>query len=609
MCGIFGLFLKNASVPESQVEKTLHSLLLNSRERGRDSAGIFLKNENDSVILKRIGDPKELIRDTEFSSSVRSFIEKNQTFLLMGQSRLVMSGSVISNESNQPILTNNLVGLHNGIFTAVNGEELKILTDFQEESDSCRFYNLMDQASSDSKGEDFFQKFLDTVKGSYSIAFYSHKSGELHLASNTGSLYLAETNNGLLFASEKIFVIEACEKLGFNKTTAISQIKDGKLWSKKIFTTSVSPPRMKKERSLKRCSRCILPHTYPFISFDSSGVCNFCNSYQKQKIHGEETLLKTLDRFRSKDGSPDCLVGLSGGRDSCYGMYVLKEKYGMNPIAYTFDWGLTTDVSRRNQARVCGKLGIEHIIRSPDINERRNHVRLNVEAFMKKPHMGMVPLFMAGDKDFYHYGRILRKNLGLKLTVHCTGHEIERLHFKTGFCGVDDSNQHNVRLYDFSLFNKIKLASFYLSQYAMNPGYLNQSLYYSLRAFIYSFFDKDDFLYLYQYIQWDEQLIEKVIKEKLDWEADETYGKNQWRMGDGQTAFTNYIYHTVAGFSEYDNFRSNQVRAGLISREEALKLAAIDNEPKWESLQYFANVVGVSLETLLKQINRIPQLT
>ena len=59
-------------------------------------------------------------------------------------------------------------------------------------------------------------------------------------------------------------------------------------------------------------------------------------------------------------------------------------------------------------------------------------------------------------------------------------------------------------------------------------------------------------------------------------------------MGDGQTAFTNYIFYTVAGFSEFDNFRSNQIREGLISREEAIILAQQDNLPKWEALQYFA---------------------
>ena len=43
----------------------------------------------------------------------------------------------------------------------------------------------------------------------------------------------------------------------------------------------------------------------------------------------------------------------------------------MNPIAFTYDWGLTTDVSRVNQSKIYGKLGIEHIIRSANINKKK----------------------------------------------------------------------------------------------------------------------------------------------------------------------------------------------------------------------------------------------
>ena len=46
-----------------------------------------------------------------------------------------------------------------------------------------------------------------------------------------------------------------------------------------------------------------------------------------------------------------------------------------------------------------------------------------------------------------------------------------------------------------------------------------------------------------------------TLEKEYEWESDISYGKNQWRMGDGQTAFNNFVYYTVAGFSEYDNFR------------------------------------------------------
>ena len=79
-------------------------------------------------------------------------------------------------------------------------------------------------------------------------------------------------------------------------------------------------------------------------------------------------------------------------------------------------------------------------------------------------------------------------------------------------------------------------------------------------------------------------------------------------MGDGQTAFNNYIYYTVAGFSEYDNFRSNQIREGLITRDQGIKLAQEDNEFKYDTLKNFSEIVGFNLEDVLSRIQCIPKL-
>ena len=123
-----------------------------------------------------------------------------------------------------------------------------------------------------------------------------------------------------------------------------------------------------------------------------------------------------------------------------------------------------------------------------------------------------------------------------------------------------------------------------------------------------TFLFKDDYLYLFEYLPWGEKKIEALLKKEYDWEIDANFGKNQWRMGDGQTAFTNYIWYTVAGFSEFDNFRSNQIREGILTREQALELSIQDNRPRIETLQYFSYLVGFNLDAVLAEINSIPKL-
>lgn len=639
MCGIFGLRIKHGGVLAPRpLRRCIEELLLLSQERGKDASGITVKSGEVLRTFKRPGNASEFLRDERYRTLVDSVSQDlAHGFTLIGQCRLVTHGSREQNENNQPLERARVIGVHNGIVTNLAEGAYGSAESLEATNDSSALFSLIDNHLATGGGiRRALRQTFAGIEGSASLAMILPGEKELALATNTGSLYFAfsEENKSLIFASERSFL----EKVLADKSAQGRIFQDAKIVQLRARTALVfdeedgsieffdlpqkttetpsrplppptfSPRIVDRELNLKRCQKCILPHTYPSISFDDQGVCNFCRRYDRQVPFGEAALMKLLEPYRSKDGSPDCLVGLSGGRDSCYGLHVLKTKYGMNPIAYTFDWGLTTEVSRRNQAKVCGKLGIEHVLRAPDIRVKRENVRVNIEAFLKRPHLGMVPLFMAGDKAFYEYGRTLRRDLRLPLTVFCAGHSLEQRDFMTGFCGVDENITNNKRLYKFSMSNKLRLICFYASQYLLNPAYINRSLGDSIRSFVQSFLNRDDFLYLFEYLPWEESEIESVLAREYDWEADRMYGKNQWRMGDGQTAFTNYIYYQVAGFSEFDNFRSNQIRQGMITRDEALELVKHDNAPKLEVLESFAHTIGLDLRRVLSRIDEIPKL-
>ena len=87
---------------------------------------------------------------------------------------------------------------------------------------------------------------------------------------------------------------------------------------------------------------------------------------------GEQELIKQMEGFRLKN-KHDCLVPFSGGRDSSYSLHFIKKEIGMNPIAFSYDWGMITDLGRRNQSIMCAELGVEHILVSADIRKKRNN--------------------------------------------------------------------------------------------------------------------------------------------------------------------------------------------------------------------------------------------
>lgn len=70
----------------------------------------------------------------------------------------------------------------------------------------------------------------------------------------------------------------------------------------------------------RRCAKCVLPESAPATQFDDEGVCSQCRTHIHKRISykGESKLLEVLDSHRGTGNKYDCLIGISGGRDSSY---------------------------------------------------------------------------------------------------------------------------------------------------------------------------------------------------------------------------------------------------------------------------------------------------
>lgn len=649
MCGIFGFIATAGSACDrTAVPRLLEDLFRLSEPRGREASGLVVAADGEARVFKRAMAPSQMLRTPDYKGFLDGILDRAACdadgrlatpVAAIGHCRLVTNGTEVVPGNNQPIVVEHTVGIHNGIVT--NDAELWRRHGELErrfDSDSEILFTLIDRHLDDAGDmETAVVRTFAEITGSASIAFLRDDARALTLATNTGSLYYAHlADAGMFVFSSERYILASF--LGRNAALAngagngsvrhlasgeacIAGFADGRPHVFALGTAAAGgAPRAAAERAapiairdvssrlpeLRRCTRCILPASYPFIAFDADGVCNYCRDHDPIRPKGRDALERILERHRRTDGEPDCIVAFSGGRDSSYGLHLVKTELGMTPIAYSFDWGMVTDIARRNQARICGALGVEHVMRAADIPTKRRYIRKNINAWLRRPHLGMVPLFMAGDKFFYQIGRELRRELGIDLVIFCAGNELERTDFKGGFAGIRE-NRHGQRLFAFSMWNKVRIAAFYASQYLLNPAYLNESFLDSVRAFATSFVRRDDFLYLYHYLPWDEATINRTLKDEYGWET-ASHTENTWRIGDGYTAFINHIYVSVAGFSEFDAFRSNQVREGLLSRDEALGLVARDNEPHLDTLYEFAQQTGLNLAEVLTRISAIPKL-
>ena len=636
MCGVYGFVSAAAQWDQATVRRGLCDLIRLSERRGREAAGIAINLPKEVAVYKRAVRPTRLLESKHFNAfldrTLAAAVVPEQPIAALGHCRLVTNGSQALEDNNQPVTFGHGLGLHNGIITNSETVGNHVHTTIDTSLDSKLLFELIESATLEAgdvvRGT---QQAYSQIEGEASIAMLHTGANSLVLATNTGCLYFCQDpkTKSFVFASEKGILEEFVNKniLFFRNGHPIEQVSPGRGLAVSLeegvpepFSLNghdeqesrllpfIEPDRRIRDYSnrlegLRRCSKCILPETFPFIHYDGDGVCNYCHDHVTQVVAGREALLRELKKYRRNDGNPDCIVALSGGRDSSYGLHLLKTELGMTPLAYTYDWGLVTDIARRNQARMCGKLGVEHIIRAADIAQQRRYVRTNIQAWLARPRLGMVPLFMAGDKFFYKHARDLRKETGIDLVVFSAGNELERTPFKSGFAGVRENNYSN-RLFALGWGKKFHLAMYYGWQFLTNPRYINGSLLNSFASFWSTFIGKDDFLYLYTYEPWNEQIINDTLITEYDWETAPD-SDNTWRIGDGYTSFINYIYYKVAGFTEYDTFRSHQIRDGLIEREEALRLAERDNAPKMPELAAFGRLIGLNIEEALPAIDAI----
>ncbi|MBN1937829.1 MAG: hypothetical protein JW934_24455 [Anaerolineae bacterium] len=671
MCGIFGVVAKKEALSEGSLRRATNDLFRLSESRGKESAGLAVLLTDEIRVLKESVAASTMIRSPEYRSLLDRAINGRAdpaawpTVALMGHSRLVTNGSQENHDNNQPVVKDGLVAIHNGII--VNDHRL-----WQEFPALKQTYQIDTEVILSlyrhfyTQSGDLAQAAQQTfayLAGTASVAVMAEDLDVLILATNNGSLYTATSNaqDVRVFASEAYILRRLVARpylRGLFAGPSVQQIRSGMgcVWNVltlaeqsfsldvpaavqvkgvvaqvprrvvdvtpearrtaqgTLFDMPTFVPRSTAQqfaidvepiRALRRCTRCVLPETMPFIEFDEQGVCNYCRHYAPIEIQGREALLELADHHRRTDGRPDCLVTFSGGRDSSFCLHYVKTELDLHPVAYTYDWGMVTDLARRNQARLCGKLGIEHILVSADIAQKRTNIRKNVLAWLRRPDLGTVPLFMAGDKQYFYYANQLKKQTGIQITI-LGENLLETTKFKSGFCGVRPSFGAD-HTYTLPLLDKARLAWYHGRQYLTNPAYLNSSLWDTLGAFVSYYIIPHDNVNLYDYVMWNEQEIVSTLRHEYDWEvAADT--QTTWRIGDGTAAFYNYIYYCVAGFNENDTFRSNQIREGMLTREAALATLDEETRPRFESIQWYCNTIGIDFESTMRTIRAIPKL-
>ena len=183
---------------------------------------------------------------------------------------------------------------------------------------------------------------------------------------------------------------------------------------------------------MRYCTKCIIPETRPNIEFDSEGVCNGCLSHgQRPRIDWEgreSTFREVVDNARNRSLGYDCLIPVSGGKDSTWQVVKCLE-YGLNPLAMSWKTPARTDIGARNLANLI-RLGVDHIDYqvNPKVEKKFMYQALVRYGETAIPmHMALfnmpltiaakfdIPLVVWGENSAFEYGGTEEERTGFKL--------------------------------------------------------------------------------------------------------------------------------------------------------------------------------------------------
>jgi N-acetyl sugar amidotransferase len=342
-----------------------------------------------------------------------------------------------------------------------------------------------------------------------------------------------------------------------------------------------------------------MPETQEGITFDDLGVCQACQS-SEQKMHinwveREQRLRAILEQARAAAGNNyDCIVPISGGKDSTFQLHVLVQVYGMKPLAVTFSHNWYSKTGWYNLQNALERFHVDHIMFTPN--------RALVNRLARKS------LHAIGDACWTCHSGIgafpLQIAVRFKIPLLIWGESIAEA---SGRASYDNP----VHKFDREYFTKVSAK---LRPEQMVCQELSER---DLYPFAIPSVEECEEIGLYgihlgDYLFWDEERQTEFIRDVYGWKETEIEGaykryKSAECIMPGMHDFTCYLKR---GYGRTTYQAGIDVRNGLLTREEAFTLVEQHDPVRPEALDYFLKITGMSeaeFYTVMEK-HRCPQL-
>ena len=344
-----------------------------------------------------------------------------------------------------------------------------------------------------------------------------------------------------------------------------------------------------------------MPNTKPDLFFDKEGVCDACRSAELKydKLKGidwdarKKEFEKIIERYRSKNAYYDCIIPVSGGKDSHFQTYMMKVVYKMNPLLVCFEQTKISELGRKNMENI-RKFGCDMIyfLKNPDV-----YRKLEIEGLKRvgdndwPNHLGCftipvrvavqynIPLIIWGENSQLEYGGPAasreKKYLDRRWMEEFTllGNRVEDM------IGVDGITKEDMVAYTYPEDKDLK-----------RVGVTG--------------------LFLGYFFLWDQRKQVQLMRKKYGFNIKEdgtiegTY-TNYENLDDATVGLHDYLKFTKYGFGRATDHACTDIRNNRISREEGLELVRkYDGKYPYYGVKNFCEMSGMAKKEVDKHIDR-----
>jgi hypothetical protein len=327
---------------------------------------------------------------------------------------------------------------------------------------------------------------------------------------------------------------------------------------------------------MKRCSNCLLTDTLPESDFDASGKCSWCRSnypnYSPKGKHHLDLLLSGIPRRGL--GAADCIVGLSGGKDSSYALVELKKTFGLRCEAFTYSHFGLNAFALKNAQDVCAALDVKHHVVSLPGDAHLKSFQRYFKVWLRHNSITSAGLSCAACKHLHLLGTRLAQERGIPI-VFWSNCPLEYAPFiAVKLITTKEGLKRGTLVRKTALLFKEMAGNPRLCMSIMRdfpvtvPGCLAMS---PDSRYLRLLYPNVKHAFFYEYCAWQPKTILGTLEKDVGWHKPEDY-PDDWHSDCAFNVFKEYMFQKMLGVSYTDSFLSSQIRSGIMTRSEGLAL-------------------------------------